>query len=52
MSGSRVRLYSANHVAHARFNRDSGIKTEYVPFKGTSDLVASVLGGHVAATMS
>jgi len=45
-------LYSANHVAHARLNREFGIKTEYVPFKGTGDLVASVLGGHVAATMS
>ena len=45
-------LYSANHVAHARLNRDFGIQTEYVPFKGTGDLVSSVLGGHVAATMS
>jgi tripartite-type tricarboxylate transporter receptor subunit TctC len=45
-------LNSANHVAHTRLNRDFGIKTEYVPFKGTGDLVSSVLGGHVAATMS
>jgi tripartite-type tricarboxylate transporter receptor subunit TctC len=45
-------LYSANHVAHARLNRDFGIDTQYVPFKGTGDLVASVLGNHVAATMS
>ena len=45
-------LYSANHVAHARLNRDFGLQTEYVPFKGTGDLVSSVLGGHVAATMS
>ena len=45
-------LYSANHVAHARLNRDFGITTEYVPFKGTGDLISSVLGGHVAATIS
>ena len=45
-------LYSANHVAHARLNRDFGIATEYVPFKGTGDLVSSVLGGHVAGTIS
>ena len=45
-------LNSANHVAHARLNREFGIRTEYVPFKGTGDLISSVLGGHVAATMS
>ncbi|HQU47638.1 MAG TPA: tripartite tricarboxylate transporter substrate binding protein [Casimicrobiaceae bacterium] len=45
-------LYSANHVAHERLNRDFKVKTEYVPFKGTGDLVASVLGGHVAGAMS
>jgi tripartite-type tricarboxylate transporter receptor subunit TctC len=45
-------LYSANHVAHERLNRDFKIKTEYVPFKGTGDLVASVLGGHVAGAIS
>ena len=27
-------------------------RTTYVPFKGTGDLVSSVLGGHVAAAMS
>ena len=45
-------LYSANHVAHERLNRDFRIKTIYVPFKGTGDLIASVLGGHVAGAMS
>ena len=45
-------LNSANHVAHARLNREFGIRTEYVPFKGTGDLISSVLGGHVAATRS
>ena len=43
---------SANHVAHERLNELAGIKTTYVPFKGTGDLIASVMGGHVSATMS
>ena len=43
---------SANHVAHERLNLLGGIKTTYVPFKGTGDLISSVLGGHVSATMS
>ena len=43
---------SANHVAHERLNSLGGIKTTYVPFKGTGDLISSVLGGHVSATMS
>ena len=45
-------LNSANHVAHTRLNRMMGAKSTYVPFKGTGDLVASVLGGHVSAAMS
>lgn len=45
-------LYSANHVAHERLNRDFRIKTTYVPFKGTGDLVSAVLGSHVAGAMS
>lgn len=43
---------SANHLAAARFDREMKIKTTYVPFKGTGDLISSVLGGHVSATMS
>jgi len=43
---------TANHVAHERLNQLGGIKTTYVPFKGTGDLISSVLGGHVSATMS
>ena len=43
---------SANHVATVRLDREMKIKTTYVPFKGTGDLIASVLGGHVSATMS
>lgn len=44
--------YSANHMAHERFNRQAGVKTTYVPFKGTGDLVASLLGQHVTAAMT
>jgi putative tricarboxylic transport membrane protein len=43
---------TANHVAQVRLDRELGIKTTYVPFKGTGDLVSSVLGGHVSAAMS
>jgi tripartite-type tricarboxylate transporter receptor subunit TctC len=43
---------SANHLAHTRLNKLMGTKTTYVPFKGTGDLVSSVLGGHVTAAMS
>jgi len=43
---------SANHAAHARLNAAAGIETTYVSFKGTGDLVASLLGGHVDGAMS
>lgn len=43
---------SANHAAHARLNAAAKIQTTYVAFKGTGDLVASVLGGHVDGAMS
>ena len=43
---------SANHLATERFNGAEGVKTTYVPFKGTGDLVASLLGGHVSMAMS
>ena len=45
-------LNSANHLAHTRLNKLMGTKTTYVPFKGTGDLIASLLGGHVSAAMS
>lgn len=44
--------FSANHMAHERLNKLVGIKSVYVPFKGTGDLMTSVLGGHVDAAMS
>ena len=38
---------SANHAAHERLNSMAGVKTTYVAFKGTGDLISSLLGGHV-----
>ena len=43
---------SANHAAHERLNNLAGIKTTYVAFKGTGDLVGALLGGHVDGAMS
>jgi tripartite-type tricarboxylate transporter receptor subunit TctC len=43
---------SANQLAQVRLDREQKIRTTYVPFKGTGDLVSSVLGGHVSAAMS
>jgi len=43
---------SANHVAQVRFDRELKVKTTYVPFKGTGDMIASILGNHVSAAMS
>ena len=43
---------SANHLAAVRFDNEMNIKTTYVPFKGTGDMISSILGGHVAAAMS
>jgi tripartite-type tricarboxylate transporter receptor subunit TctC len=45
-------LNSANHAAHERLNADFGIKTTYVPFKGTGDMTTAVIGGHVGGAMS
>jgi tripartite-type tricarboxylate transporter receptor subunit TctC len=45
-------LNSANHAAHERLNSLFGVKTTYVPFKGTGDMVNALFGGHVDAAMS
>jgi tripartite-type tricarboxylate transporter receptor subunit TctC len=45
-------LNSANHAAHERLDRDFGIKTTYVPYKGTGDLALAVLGGHIDGAMT
>ena len=43
---------SANHLAHERLDRELRIKTLYVPFKGTGDLISAVLGHHVTGAVS
>ncbi|MGH1542836.1 MAG: tripartite tricarboxylate transporter substrate binding protein [Arenicella sp.] len=40
---------SANHLAQIKFDKMAGIKTTYVPFKGTGAAVAALLGGQVKA---
>ena len=43
---------SANHAAHERLNSEFGLKTNYVPFKGTGDMSMAVIGGHVDGAMT
>ncbi|MEO8023084.1 tripartite tricarboxylate transporter substrate binding protein [Polaromonas sp.] len=43
---------SANHAAHERMNAAFGIKTIYVPFKGTGDMATSVMGAQVDGAMT
>ncbi len=45
-------LNSANHAAHERLNAAFGVKTTYVPYKGTGDMTMAVLGGHIDAAMT
>lgn len=45
-------LNTANHAAHERLNALFGLKSTYVPFKGTGDMVNALFGGHVDAAMS
>ena len=45
-------LNSANHAAHERLDSSFGVKTTYIPFKGTGDMVTSLLGGHVDGAMT
>ncbi|MEO7709272.1 MAG: tripartite tricarboxylate transporter substrate binding protein [Caldimonas sp.] len=45
-------LNSANHAAHERLNQAFGIKTTYVPYKGTGDLSLAVLGNHINGAMT
>jgi tripartite-type tricarboxylate transporter receptor subunit TctC len=45
-------LNSANHAAHERLNAAFGVKTTYIPYKGTGDMVTAVMGGHVDGAMS
>ena len=45
-------LNSANHAAHERLDAAFGVKTVYVPYKGTGDMTTAVLGGHVDGAVS
>ena len=45
-------LNSANHAAHERLNAAFGVKTIYVPFKGTGDMASSVMGAQVDGAMT
>jgi putative tricarboxylic transport membrane protein len=44
--------FSANHLAHERFNSYTKVTSTYVPFKGTGELVQAVIGKHVTGAMS
>ena len=43
---------SANHAAHERMNAAFGVKTIYVPFKGTGDMATAVMGAQVNGAMT
>jgi tripartite-type tricarboxylate transporter receptor subunit TctC len=45
-------LNSANHAAHERLNAAFGVKTIYVPFKGTGDMANAVLGSQIDGAMT
>jgi tripartite-type tricarboxylate transporter receptor subunit TctC len=45
-------LNSANHAAHERLNSAFGVKSVYVPYKGTGDLALAVLGSQVDGAMT
>lgn len=40
---------TSNHLAALKFAKLTGVKTTYVPFKGTGDAMTALLGGQVAA---
>lgn len=40
-------LNSANHAAHERLNAAFGIKSTYVPYKGTGDMALAVVGSQI-----
>jgi tripartite-type tricarboxylate transporter receptor subunit TctC len=45
-------LNSANHAAHERLDAAFGIKTGYIPYKGTGDMTTAVIGSQVDGAMS
>lgn len=40
-------LNSANHASHERLNAAFGIKSTYVPYKGTGDMALAVVGSQI-----
>ncbi len=40
-------LNSANHASHERLNAAFGIKSTYVPYKGTGDMALAVVGAQI-----
>ena len=45
-------LNSANHAAHERLNAAFGIKSTYVPYKGTGDMASAVVGAQIDGAMT
>jgi tripartite-type tricarboxylate transporter receptor subunit TctC len=45
-------LNSANHAAHERLNAAFGVKTNYIPFKGTGDMATAVMGAQVSGAIT
>ena len=43
---------SANHLAQQRFDKIAGMKTAYIPSKGTGESNTALLGKHVSAAFS
>lgn len=44
-------LSSSNHLAQARLNREFGVSTTYIPYKGTGDILVALLSGQVDGAM-
>jgi len=45
-------LNSANHAAHERLNSAFGVKSVYIPYKGTGDMTTAILGRQIDGAMS
>jgi tripartite-type tricarboxylate transporter receptor subunit TctC len=45
-------LNSANHAAHERLDAAFGIKSVYVPYKGTGDMSMAVVGAQIDGAMT
>jgi tripartite-type tricarboxylate transporter receptor subunit TctC len=45
-------MFSGNHMALERLNKLAGVKTIYVPYNSTNDLLNPVLGNHVVGAMT